>query len=167
MALDSSGGSPPPVVSLPGMNPSQTRLLVGGVLGVALIAALFLLLRPDDGEDTGPTATGGEVARQQERSTSDKKTVEDKPKPTIPAVVVVGGEPRGGILRINARQDNRIAFKVRADISDEIHVHGYDISREITPGRPVTMRFKADITGIFEVELEHSAVPIAELTINP
>lgn len=150
------------------MAPSRTRLIVGGVIALILAVALFVILRPDDKDDrSGPTATGGEVARQVEAEGKDEAAGSSRPKPIVPAVVVKDGEPRGGILKIDATKGDQVAFKVSSDVDDEIHVHGYDISKEVSTDRPVTIRFVADIEGIFEVELEHSAVPIAELQINP
>ena len=54
-----------------------------------------------------------------------------------------------------------------SDIADSIHVHGYDVSQAVTAGQTAELAFPAEIDGVYEVELENSAVPIAELTINP
>jgi hypothetical protein len=56
---------------------------------------------------------------------------------------------------------------VRSDVADEVHLHGYDISRDVAPGKPAQFKFNASIEGIFEIELEHRAVEIATLTVNP
>jgi hypothetical protein len=38
----------------------------------------------------------------------------------------------------------------------ELHLHGYDVEREGGPGRKAEVRFKADLTGRFEIE-DHEA----------
>ena len=48
-----------------------------------------------------------------------------------------------------------------------MHVHTYDIKQDLEPDKVVTMSFKADITGIFEIEYEHAAKQIAELRVDP
>ena len=55
---------------------------------------------------------------------------------------------------------------VTGDVTDEVHVHGYDLFAPIAPGQPATIRFDADIPGVFEVELEGSHVLILELEIS-
>ena len=58
-------------------------------------------------------------------------------------------------------------FRVRSDEAEEVHVHGYDLMKDLEPGETATMAFKATITGIFEIEFEHSAEQIAELRVDP
>jgi len=55
---------------------------------------------------------------------------------------------------------------VTADVSDEVHVHGYDKKTDITAGVPGSLTFTADIPGEFEVELENAHLKIAELTVS-
>jgi len=41
---------------------------------------------------------------------------------------------------------------VSADAHDVIHLHGYNIEKDIEPGKPATFKFTAGIEGIFEIE---------------
>jgi len=56
---------------------------------------------------------------------------------------------------------------VISDQAEEAHLHGYDLSRDIGQGKVGRYRFKADIDGIFELELENAGVQIAELRVEP
>jgi heme/copper-type cytochrome/quinol oxidase subunit 2 len=60
-----------------------------------------------------------------------------------------------------------VQFRVRANTTDEVHVHGYDLKQNVTPGKTVTFTFPAKITGIFEVEFEHATKQIAQLRVDP
>jgi hypothetical protein len=55
----------------------------------------------------------------------------------------------------------------RPEYVEEAHLHGYDLSRDIGPGKVGRYCFKADIDGIFELELENAGVQIAELRVEP
>ena len=48
-----------------------------------------------------------------------------------------------------------------------MHLHGYDIMRDVAAGGTARIRFKATLPGRFEVELEDRGVPIADLTVQP
>jgi hypothetical protein len=48
-----------------------------------------------------------------------------------------------------------------------VHVHGYNLLKDIEAGVTVTFAFKGDITGIYEVELEEAHVPVGSLRVNP
>ena len=51
-------------------------------------------------------------------------------------------------------------FRVVSDKAEEVHVHGYDIKKDLQPNKTETVSFKATITGIFEIELEGSATQL-------
>lgn len=53
------------------------------------------------------------------------------------------------------------------DVSDEVHIHGYDLSGEVAPGKPIRTRFDANLTGRFEIELAQRGQQIAQLTVLP
>ena len=58
-------------------------------------------------------------------------------------------------------------LKVNSDTADEIHVHGYDLMKDVEKGGSVTFTFKATIDGRFEVELENAGTQIANLEVTP
>jgi len=86
----------------------------------------------------------------------------------VVTVVVRNGEPVGGIAELEFNAGEEIRFKVEGDEAEEIHVHGYDLMKEIPEGGgTVEFDFPAEIEGIFEAELEGKGVQIAQLTVNP
>jgi hypothetical protein len=56
---------------------------------------------------------------------------------------------------------------VRSDVADEVHVHGYDVAKDVRAGGSVTFSIPAKIDGRFEVELEHRHEQIAQLEVRP
>jgi hypothetical protein len=80
---------------------------------------------------------------------------------------VRGGEPVGGVREIEAEKDDTVHITVSSDTPQHIHLHGYDVIRDAGPGAPARFRFKTDLEGIFEIELEDPGVQIAELRVEP
>ena len=60
-----------------------------------------------------------------------------------------------------------VEIRVVADVADEIHVHGYDLTFPTEPGVPTVVTFTADAQGIFDVELEEAEIPLFELVVAP
>jgi hypothetical protein len=60
-----------------------------------------------------------------------------------------------------------VRLRVVSDVADEIHLHGYDLKKDVPAGGSVTFSFTADIEGVFEVELEGRGEQIAQLTVRP
>jgi len=85
----------------------------------------------------------------------------------LPTIVVRDGEPVGGVKRLEYSAGEEIRFEVSSDAAEEVHVHGYDIAKEVPAGGSVAFAIPAEIEGIFEVELEALGVQIAELRVNP
>jgi carbamoylphosphate synthase small subunit len=125
----------------------------------------------DDSESAGTTTTTTETTTSEStttETTTTETTTEAEPQgPTIVRVTVVDGAPKGGIVRETVSKGDRVALVVTSDVADEIHLHGYDISRDVRAGGTARIAFTATIPGRFEVELEERGVQIADLTVNP
>ena len=78
-----------------------------------------------------------------------------------------GGKPVGGIQDLEFAKGDTVQFQVTSDVSDEIHVHGYDLMKDVSPGHPVKFKFPGKIDGEFEVELEGRKQQIASLKVTP
>ena len=120
----------------------------------------------DDGEAAGTTPVAA-------ATTTDETTTEEAPTATAPAnqpqrvtVVVKNAKPVGGVVHAEIKQGEEVVLIVRADVEDEVHLHGYDLAANVAPGHPARIRFQADMAGEFEVELEERVVPIAELEVT-
>jgi hypothetical protein len=85
----------------------------------------------------------------------------------VPTIVVRDGEPVDGIAELEFSAGEEIRFRVTSDQAEEIHVHGYDISKDVPAGGTIEFAFPAELEGIYEAELEELGVQIAELRINP
>ena len=114
---------------------------------------------------TATTPTETETTPSRDRA--DETTTPAKPKPTTVTIRVVGGVPQGGIARPKVKKGDRVVIVVRADAGESVHIHGYDVERAITPGKPVRLPITATIPGRFEVELHHPDAVLAVLTVNP
>ena len=143
----------------------RLAVLVGAA---AAAGVLFIVLRPDgDGdaaERTRPatTATTRTSGRRPPTPPRSRAT-----KPVVVRIDVRGGRPLGGIRRATVEEGRRVVLVVTSDTPQEVHVHGYDVTRGTARGRPARLRFRATLTGRFEVELEGPHTQIGELTVLP
>ena len=69
--------------------------------------------------------------------------------------------------RFSVKQDRKVVIVVRTELTDHVHLHGYDLMADVGPGNPATIRFTATAPGRFEIELEEHKLPIAELEVRP
>jgi ABC-type Fe3+-hydroxamate transport system substrate-binding protein len=121
------------------------------------------------GSDDSTTASSTETTTAETtttESTITDTTTTEVVKPTVVSIVVVNGAPKGGIVRETVDKGDRVLLVVKSDVADEIHLHGYDLSRDVTAGGTARLPFTATLPGRFEVELESRGVQIADLTVN-
>ncbi|HEU5253044.1 MAG TPA: hypothetical protein VFU16_06940 [Solirubrobacterales bacterium] len=85
----------------------------------------------------------------------------------VPTIVVRDGEPVGGVQELEYSAGEQVRFRVSSDAAEEVHVHGYDISKEVPAGGTVEFDFPAELEGIYEAEIEELGVQIVELRVNP
>jgi hypothetical protein len=135
--------------------------------GVAALVVLFLVLRPGGDEETEPRPSPTPTATPTGEPT---ETAEPTPTATgtLDAVEIEVEEGRvDGPARIRVDQGAWVAFEVEADVQDHVHVHGYDLLFDAAPGRKVQIRFRADIPGVFEIELEDASLLLTMLEVRP
>lgn len=148
------------------MSSPAKRLAAGAATLIVLLAA-FLILRPGD-EQQAPDAAAVPVAASGPVGTTPATAPEQATTPKAVASAPKFVELRSGAVRkIKVSEGDTIRLAVKSAGAEELHVHGYDLSRELPAGKTVRLTFKATITGIFEVEFEQSAEQIAEITVEP
>jgi hypothetical protein len=140
--------------------------------GVAVIVALFVVLRGRGDDETPRRETAAPRTRTQTAPAVGSRQPRSRPKRVRPRATVVriqvrGGSVVGGIARPRVQRNARVVVAVSSDTRDEVHVHGYDISREVGPGSPARIAFRATLVGRFEIELEERKLQIAELEVRP
>jgi hypothetical protein len=137
------------------------------VAAVAAVVVLFIVLSGGDDDESTNRATTGQAEEPAEKGKPAKKPM-PKPDETATEIQVEGGQPVGGVEKIEAAVDEPVRIVVNSpDTTEEVHVHGYDVIADLSPQKPAKLDFDATIEGVFEIELEHAHAQIAELTVEP
>jgi hypothetical protein len=81
-------------------------------------------------------------------------------------VTVANGKvnPSGATIKVKAGQT--VLIKAVSDAAEELHIHGYDKELELAPGKPVSVKFTANMKGTFEVETHKSGKLVAKLVVS-
>lgn len=136
------------------------------VAAIAVVVIAFVVLRPSGNSGSGSSTTAATTTTPTNSPATATTTTAPKPRPAVPTIAVKNGKPVGGVRKIEVSEGEQIRFRVTDDADGEVHLHGYDVEKEVGPGSPASFNVKATITGRFEVEL-HPATQVAEVTVNP
>jgi hypothetical protein len=140
-----------------------TFLAIAVVIAIVAIVVLADTSKDDTGTEAAATATPTAAPTEAEPG-EETPTATPTPEPTPPPPPLLQA---GRARELSFTEGERIRFRVRSEAPEEIHVHCYDITREVPAGRTITVSFEASITGICEVEFHNSGERIASLRVEP
>lgn len=141
------------------------------LLAVAVAVAAVVVVGGGSDDEEGVIDTRTQVtttATTAEPAETTETTPPKPPEPEIPTIEIRDGEPVGGVERLRYRKGGDVVFRVRSDeTTGHVHLHGYDVLKDLEPNGTVTFEVAADVDGRFEVELEDTATVIAEVEVLP
>jgi hypothetical protein len=144
----------------------RTVALIAAALG--LLVSLFFALRPDDEEPAATTTVARATTTEPEVTTTTAPATTAPAEPKVLKISIsVPGDKAPTVKKFTVEQGRQVELVVDSELADEVHLHGYDLSADVAPGEPATIRFKATAPGLFEAELESRGLPIAELEVRP
>jgi heme/copper-type cytochrome/quinol oxidase subunit 2 len=144
----------------------RQRLVFLGIAVVIAVVAIVVLAdsSEDDTEPEQTAATATATPTAEEPSATETPTATPTPTPTPEPPPLLTADK---VTELEATEGETVRFRVRSDTADHVHVHGYDLMKDVVPGETTTMSFKATITGIFEIEFEDAGKEIARLKVEP
>jgi len=152
------------------MSRSQRLTFLGIAAVIAVVAVVFILATSGgDDEDGGTqasaahTATPTPTADQPEASPQETETPTPTPTPKPKPPLLKGGK----VTRLEFKEGDTVKFRVVSPVAEEVHIHGYNIAKDLEPNKEITVTFPATIEGIFEIEYEHAGEQIGELRVEP
>jgi heme/copper-type cytochrome/quinol oxidase subunit 2 len=124
------------------------------------------------GDDGGGAAGAATTVASTTTTTSAEPTSTGEPTTTagfsgtVIEAKVTGDQVETASRRVRVSRGEKVRIQVEADHAEEVHVHGYDLKKDVAPGRPAVIEFTADAPGVFEVELEEAALRLFELQVQ-
>jgi hypothetical protein len=140
-------------------------VVAGLVLAVGGIAACGADGTPDPSD--GGTATGAPATP----APGGTPPTAPAPTPEGPAVTLVQIRITGGVVdpppdRITVERGATVRIEVTGDRADELHLHGYEVTADLEPGRTAVIELVADQAGLFELETHASHLVLLQLAVR-
>jgi heme/copper-type cytochrome/quinol oxidase subunit 2 len=112
------------------------RSLVLLLFAFLVLLGLFIVMRPD------PPASNS--------APEPESAAYDWSKVTFDLAVREGAMTPD---EVEVEEGDHLTLRLTSDEEPlQVHIHGFDLQRELAPGKPVTLSFEADLTGRFEIE---------------
>jgi plastocyanin len=143
----------------------NTRIAL--VTAAALVAVVALVvIGTSGGDDSNDSTTAAQTATAA-ATTGGTATTKAPPKPAVPVVTVKNGKAVGGVQTIAVKDGDQVRFVVKSDAAHEIHLHGFDIAKDVKAGGQVAYNVKSTAPGIYEFEIEDTGTKIGQVKVEP
>jgi hypothetical protein len=128
---------------------------IGLLVGAVVIAvAAFVIAKPGGNDSKNKTSTQA----QQPGKPAGPKTFR---------IALKGHNPVGGRKTIQLTKGDSALLVVTSDGKDTVHLHGWNIEREVTPAKPGRFAFKAKNEGAYELESHTINQKLATIQVRP
>ncbi|MDX6295504.1 MAG: hypothetical protein QOH50_4579 [Kribbellaceae bacterium] len=115
---------------------------------------------------TAPTSAPTSVSTPTGTATQPQTSTPSNTADVTINVTVANGKVNPSGASINVKAGQTVLITAVSDAADEVHVHGYDKQLPLTPGKPASVRFVANMKGTFEIETHESNKLVAKLVVS-
>jgi hypothetical protein len=146
-----------------------TAFLLAAVVVVAALWFLFKPQHPDPQMAQGPKTAGADapLAMSAPADVPGQAGRGASAGPEAFELTIKGGRLISGPALMQVHQGEQVTLTIKSDGSDELHLHGYDLHARISPGETASLRFTADRTGRFGLELHKAHTELGALEVYP
>ena len=141
----------------------NTRIAL--LAAAAVVAVVAIIIIGSGGDDNNDSTTAAQTTPA--ATATGTGTVAPAPKPSIQVITIKNGKAVGGVQTVTVKKGDRARFKVVSDADHEIHLHGFDIAKDVKAGGSVTYNVKTDAPGIYEFEIEDTKTKIGQVKVEP
>lgn len=135
----------------------RSGLAGGGAVAIALALGAC-------GADQNPTLDADQTTRPSGGVTTSSTLA---PNVKLFVVSVTGNKVDGGPQVLEVKVGDPVRIEVTSDTANEVHVHGYDLTGTLDPGKTTRIDLVADKAGQWEIELHDGNVLLATLRVDP
>jgi len=142
----------------------NTRIAL--LAAAAVVAVVAIIIIGSGGDDNNDSTTAAQTTPAATVTGTGTLTT-SAPKPPIQVITIKNGKAVGGVQTVSVKKGDRARFKVVSDADHEIHLHGFDIAKDVKAGGSVTYNVKTDAPGIYEFEIEDTGTKIGQVKVEP
>ncbi|HET8616518.1 MAG TPA: hypothetical protein VFL94_13410 [Actinomycetales bacterium] len=151
----------------------MTKSTCRRILSYAVVAALAVVLtgcgdNDEPGGDAGstPTSTTTSSAPSTTTSAPTSPSATTTTSSRSVAISVSGRKVTPPPRTVDLPVGETLTLTVTVDHDDELHVHGFDVEKELPANTPVTVTLTGKERGVFEVETHHPELRLLKIAVR-
>jgi len=114
--------------------------------------------------DSPPTTPPQPATTTTTTSPPETTSPTSSPPAIDPVIQIAVREVVDGRVAVDLGSELRI--EVIADVVDEVHAHGYDVTATVDPAEAAILEMSVNIPGVFDIELEDAHLLLLQLEVS-
>ena len=120
---------------------------------------------------SGPATSGAPSSSPSSPSSSSDASSSSDSSSSTPtqrtiAVTVRGNRVTPAPRTVELKVGETITLEVTSDHADQLHVHGFDIEKELPAGTPVRVELTGESPGVYEVETHEPSLRLLKIAVQ-
>jgi heme/copper-type cytochrome/quinol oxidase subunit 2 len=129
------------------MSRNQRNLgLIAAVVVIAVVA--FIIAKPGGDDDKAAGSQASDTSQSGGGTSGGSKPA----APKVTRIAIKGDGVQGGVKTIEVKKGDPVRIVVTVDKLHHLHLHGWDVEKDATPGKPAKFNVTAKNEGEFELE---------------
>jgi plastocyanin len=116
------------------------------------------------GTSSAATSTASSSAPSPSGSSSGSSP--GSPAQRTVTVTVTGSRVTPAPRTVDLAVGETMTLTVTSDHADQLHVHGFDIEKELPAGTPVSVELTGESPGVYEVETHHPELRLLKIAVR-
>ncbi len=134
---------------------------------VALAAVGALAACGGSGDDATVSPTGSASPSNSASSASTPSSPSSSSSAGRTVTITVAGTKVSPAPRtVDLAVGEKLTLVITSDHADELHIHGFEIEKELAPGKAVSVDLVGDQRGVFEVETHESELRLLKIAVQ-
>ena len=114
----------------------------------------------------GSSATSTASSSAPSPSGSSSASSSSSPAQRTVTVTVTGSRVTPAPRTVDLGVGETMTLTVTSDHADQLHVHGFDIEKELPAGTPVSVELTGESPGVYEVETHHPELRLLKIAVR-
>ena len=139
------------------------RVPLSYAAGLAL--ALSLTACGGTGDDPAGTPSGPPSSASTSSSSSSSPSSSSSAGRTV-TITVTGTKVTPAPSTVDLPVGESLTLTVTSDHADELHIHGFEVEKELTAGTPLSVTVTGKQPGVYEVETHHPELRLMKIAVK-
>ena len=120
----------------------------------------------DEPAGTTTTSTSSSTSASSSSSSSSSSSPSSSPTGRTVVVTVTGKRVSPPPATVDLGVGEKLTLTVTSDKADQLHIHGFEVEKDLIAGTPLSVTLTGEQPGVYEVETHHLGLRLLKIAVK-